>query len=120
MKWVFGLAIALGFFAYNSATFAQQCNRQSGSQSSMNNQALTSLPYSNSYSNYSNGASYVPTASQALAYNTASMQRAMASQRMDRLAQMEMVNQIAAQRAAIRNAQKAKKEAKKAELYTGR
>jgi hypothetical protein len=119
MKWFLGLAVAVAVFAFSTGALAQQCNR-SNSQSSSSPGSFGSLstqPNSSLYS-YSGNSTYVPTAQQLTAYNNAAMYQAMLSQRMDRLAQMEMVNQIAAQRAALRKAQKEKKEAQKEKLYT--
>jgi hypothetical protein len=117
MKWVIGFAVAIVFCSIASVSNAQQCNR-SGGQSSMNSPgsfgSLSSQPNSNLYSNYSGGLnSYTPNAAQVQAYNNQAQYQAMLSQRMDRFMQMQMVNQIAAQRAALRNAQKAKKAAQK-------
>lgn len=120
MKWILGLAAATAFFGFTSGAFAQQCNRSGGQQSSMSPGSMGSLssqPNSSLY-NYSGSQTYVPTAQQLSAYNNAAQYNAMLSQQMNRLRQMEMVNQVAAQRAALRNAQKAKKEAQKEKLYT--
>lgn len=120
MKWFLSLAVAIAFISIASEAFAQQCNRSGGQQSSNSPGSFGSLstqPNSSLYS-YSGNQVYVPTAQQLTAYNNAAMYQAMLSQRMDRLAQMQMVNQVAAQRAALRKAQKEKKEAQKERLYT--
>lgn len=125
MKSVLGLAIAVALFTFASPATAQQCNRSGGSQSSMNSPgSFGSLNSSASsrYSNFSGGLnSYTPNASQVQSYNNQAQYQAMLSQRMDRFMQMQMVNQVAAQRAALRNAQKAKKAAEqenRAPVYT--
>lgn len=118
MKWIFGLAVALTSLCLASEAFAQQCNRSSSQQSSTSPGSFGGLSEQPSSYSYSRNQSYVPNAQQLTAYNNAMQYQAMLSQRMDRLMQMEMVNQIAAQRAALRNAQKAKKEAQKEKFYT--
>lgn len=120
MKRLFSLAVAIAFLGISSGAFAQQCNRSSGQQSSTSPGSfgsLSSQPDSSLY-NYSGNQTYAPTAQQLSAYSNAAQYQAMLSQRMDRVRQMEMVNQVAAQRAALRNAQKAKKEAQKEKFYT--
>lgn len=119
MKTLLSIAAALALLGLTSEAFAQQCNRSS-QQSSMSPGSIGSLssqPNSSLY-NYSGNSVYTPNAQQLSAYNNSAMYQAMLSQRMDRLMQMEAVNQVAAQRAALRNAQKARKEAKKEQLYT--
>lgn len=123
MKWVLGLVITVAFLTFSSGAFAQQCNKSGGRQASMNSPgsfgSLSSQPNSSLYNNYSGGLnSYTPNASQLLAYNNAANYQAMLSQRMDRMMQMEMINQVAAQRAALRKAQKARKEGKEEKVVT--
>lgn len=122
MKWFLGLVAALVLSSIASGALAQQCNRSGGQQSSMSPESfggLSSQANSSLY-NYSGNQVYTPNAQQLTAYQNAAQYQAMLSQRMDRLMQMEMVNQIAAQRAALRNAQKAKKEAQKEKTYTAK
>jgi hypothetical protein len=118
MKSVFGFAVAIALCSITSSTFAQQCNKSGGRQPSMNSPgstgSLSTQPNNSLYNNYSGGlnSSYTPNASQLLAYNNAANYQALMSQRMDRMLQAQMVNQVAAQRAALRKAQKARKEGK--------
>ncbi len=118
MKSVVGFAVAIALCSITSSAFAQQCNKSGGRQASMNSPgstgSLSTQPNSSLYNNYSGGLnnSYTPTASQLLAYNNAANYQALMSQRMDRMLQAQMVNQVAAQRAALRKAQKARKEGK--------
>jgi hypothetical protein len=110
MKRVFGLAVAIALCTFTSNTFAQQCNKSGGPQASMNSPGsfggLSSQPRNALYNHYSGGLnnSYTPNASQLMAYNNAANYQALMSQRMDRMMQTQMVNQVAAQRAALRKA----------------